>query len=415
MAWSDTWDAAFIYWGARDLENDVDLPSVKHLLADLCNAIQERQRYRFDEQEAWMIGDRSTVMDPEPDDFRGTLLNTSDLTPEKLTMPEICSELLSRLEGLFAAGGGIDAQFYTDDTFTTHLTYAAAVTAAAGLSQEQLEEVDGDGKLKNWRQRGWWETLRAVVEQARYVEVRCGGRSGEADQDVYGWDTSYPDFERGVDVSRQDAWENFWETEGAGPFVGIGISGKYIWFPAVMAVPYEWWYENAIYSRWNDLPIAWDSDEKFETGTGYVARDFPIPKTAHNGKLRGVLYAYCEEIKWAKDFAGTQRDSGEPDISDFSLDLEFLGGEYSMEGTLDNTASFSVVGTGDADGTDTLTVTMPTTAPAMVCEGGYLPDGHDDPELIFEIGLLFSGQLAAGVRHINAQFDLNSVVDYPAA
>lgn len=408
--WHAAWDADFVFWGGYDLANAVDLPSVKHLLADLCNAVNERWRLRFDAEISWMIADRTTTTTPVYDDFVGTLLDIDDLTPSMATLPELCETLRDKVEELFAAGTH-RAGWYTDSTFATVLTYAAAVSNVGLMSEADLEAVNGGGTLLNWGQRDWWDTLRGVVEQARYLESRVGISVGAATADWYGFPpgSNYPD------GTRQELWDY-----DAGNVNGSSTVRSYLGCRALGSYTYtnssSWSHDDgalntyAVFEKCRDRSVEWDSDYN---ETLSAARDYPPPKTAHNGKLMAQLSANFEVI-WTP--GGGLRESGEPAIEDLSLDLTVLGAAATIYG--DNTISSPVNPLWveieeDPDGTDAVECDLDGTAPPIIPDGGYEPDDYD-PGAGSSI-VDFEADMLVTLQRINAQFDLNSVFDYPAA
>jgi hypothetical protein len=441
MAWNEAWEANTVYIGGHDMVNDVDLPSVKHLLADVCNAIQERYRYRFDSQYFWKLADKTLAIDVEPNDFKGAIVNRIGAAFDYYAVSELCNDVVENLKSLFDGYNTTNREgFYTDDTFSTGLTFADAVSNAGLLTQEQLEEKDELDNIKNWRDRRWWDTLRAVLEQAKFVEIRCKIENGDLTIDRCGFvDTgTYAS----LNMTRQDLWDTsvFTNVDTFTGGIGYRFTGSYI-YDKFDGTNEEWLWGGGsaslsdltlkyLYEKRPNREFSWDSDYK-RSGSSWVLRSFPIPKAAHNGKVPVRLDPFWA-LWWASGtnmVAVPDHESTEPVPTDFSLDVSVFGEDATVtyDEWLDSSSQPSgdwVIGTADPDGTDDFVCDLPTTAPAVICEDGYVPDTYDATPPTNAGRVYFGSELPNGhytdggrievsIGRLNAQFNLESVLDYP--
>jgi hypothetical protein len=418
-----------VYIGGYDYVLGEDLPSVKHLLADLCNAINERRKYYLDSKIAWKIADGTTKTDPVPDDFKGMRLNSNQDPLDGHVLPEVLVQLLSGIGSCLInttiADFGIslkDTGYFTDATYTTRWTWD---TLLADVGLLDYGEVSN---LNNWRSPLWWLTLRGVVERLRYLEIQAGMDLGGGDA-VYSGPEIFP-YET---TTRSDLWD---DESGA---VGEIYQGAYH-FPMPYWVGYTFGVTliygggggtryisqttkyGELFKRWsfrkaNSFPILWDTDyppvetdnlglpPTYEFGP---AKTYPPPKAAHNGTIVVRFDTGRADSRGSYEgrlISGSALDWNEetsPDPDDMVLDLLFAGEAFTVNA---DDGEFWMSITASPDGTDELAVDFSGGMPLSVPDGSFTPS---DPSANF----VASGEFLATIRQINAQFDLNSVYTY---
>lgn len=140
MAWSSTW-AQSSY-----TNNDV-----KFLLADLCNAINERLNIISIKVNFNIYG--GTSQTPTSSDFVGM-----PVTGGSSTWSGVCAQIDSAIDTLFPS-----TTVWLDSTFTTQYT-RAAILSAIGYSEADIAST-------NWRSPNFYKGIKAMMPYARYLAV----------------------------------------------------------------------------------------------------------------------------------------------------------------------------------------------------------------------------------------------------
>jgi hypothetical protein len=183
MAWHSTWEEDQIVTGGQDSVTELDLPSLKYLLADLCNAINERYAFIPGSPIAFTINS-GTSTTPEPSDFVGMSINEISETYDEI------------LAGIFDFYGTSSGDWYKPDYSDTWSR--SEVLADAGYTTADI------GK-DNWRNKSFYLALRAMLERARYL---IGIDNAPDLDDVISFGESDPQPSSGADNSVEDAWDS---------------------------------------------------------------------------------------------------------------------------------------------------------------------------------------------------------------
>lgn len=152
MGWNALWTESTIYLGGYDLVSDSELPNLKYLLADLCNAINERRdlvgtRYPFP------VADGSNDA-PVASDFVGLPVEAN--TGNDLHI--LFENLVSTVKDFFT--GPTYNVWYKPD-FSAKWTWATAL-AEVGITEEDLDVSRALTKTS-------YESLRSLIELCRYA------------------------------------------------------------------------------------------------------------------------------------------------------------------------------------------------------------------------------------------------------
>jgi len=361
-------------------------------------------------------------------------LNSNQDPLEGHVLPEVLAQLISGvgacLTNTTVSDGGIslkDTGYFTDATYNTRWTWETLLDDVGLLDYGEVTNID------NWRSPSWWMTLRGVVERLRYLEIQAGMERGGGDA-VY---TGPEDISTGT-TDRDETWTI---ESGAATDIDVGstfpawtgysfncfiISGTpATYFPYILKTGTT---DHAVFIKSKEFPVDWDTDYKqaIDIVSGEppayvlgVARTYPPPKSAHNGKLiirvelgrEDTRSGYLGEllngadISWKDgDFSGVD-ESATPTLSDMELDLSFAGSSFpSLGDDANDWLEIMASPDGSSDFSSNFTSDLPVSLPS----DGYEPD--DGPGTSVIVG----GQFWATLKQINAQFDLNSAYTYSA-
>jgi len=222
MAWTALWTESTIYLGGYDLISDSELPNLKYLLADLCNAINER-RDLVGSRYAFPVADGSNDA-PVAADFVGLPVEAN--TGNDLHI--LFESLVSTVEDFFT--GPTYNVWYKPD-FSAKWTWATAL-AEVGIAEEDLDRSRALTKTS-------YESLKSLIELCRYaiaenISISYSGNSTSyASENKVG--SSYPipyvgqdpSYDGGVPNSADDAWgeiERFTESGSDNPNLGYSLS-----------------------------------------------------------------------------------------------------------------------------------------------------------------------------------------------
>jgi hypothetical protein len=140
MGWSSAWS-----------ETNLSINDVKYLLADICNAINERLDF-ISTKVNWLTFS-GTSQTPTANDFVGC-----QVTGTSNSWSEICKQIDSAINTLFPTSG--DTQWY-NSTFTDAYTRAEILTA--------IGYTEADIDYTNWRNRSFYLAIKSMMPYARYV------------------------------------------------------------------------------------------------------------------------------------------------------------------------------------------------------------------------------------------------------
>lgn len=142
MAWSATWSQS------EFTNNDV-----KFLLADLCNAINERLGAIGSSKINWTTIS-GTSQTPTDSSFVGM-----QITQSSGSWYSVCGQIETGINTLFSTN-----KFYTDTDFDDTLTKAEALTNAGYVSNDTSASI-------NWRNEVFYRSAKALLMQLRYGRI----------------------------------------------------------------------------------------------------------------------------------------------------------------------------------------------------------------------------------------------------
>jgi len=188
MAWSSTWSQSSY------TNNDV-----KFLLADLCNAINERLNIISTKVDFNIYG--GTSQSPTSSSFVGM-----PVTGGASTWSGVCAQIDSAIDTLFPS-----TTVWLDSTFTTQYT-RAAILSAIGYTESDIAS-------SNWRSPNFYKGIKAMMPYARYLAVNQ--LQSILTPYFYGIDGVSPPAP--YDSDPQIAWDNATDEQGI-EADGIGAS-----------------------------------------------------------------------------------------------------------------------------------------------------------------------------------------------
>lgn len=241
MAWNEAWDASTIYIGAHDFVSSEDLPSVKHLLEDLCLAIQERHRLLKQDSCEFITATDLNIEEPTAADFVGASIQY---------VKTMLQAMIDNLEGMVSGSG---PRFFKDDSFVDLYTgLEDLIDDVAMMDYAEWIELP-------WRQFYFWETFQAAVKKLRYMtrDITVTGGSGSREEGTL-------DEANGVDgLSPQDSWDSLTTVAtGNGTLImyameGVPGSGQPAYYLGNCLSTYFYGWQNMMPRRIQSSEFSW--------------------------------------------------------------------------------------------------------------------------------------------------------------
>lgn len=370
MGWTALWTESTIYLGGYDLVSDSELPNLKYLLADLCNAINERRdlvgtRYPFP------VADGSNDA-PVASDFVGLPVEAN--TGNDLHI--LFESLVSTVEDFFT--GPTYNVWYKPD-FSAKWTWATAL-AEVGITEEDLDRSMALTKKS-------YEALKSLVELCRYAIAQnimfssSGNLTSYYSEDKVG--SSFPlpyvgQTVNGSPNSSSDAWGNieaFSDTDtSSNPNLNYSLTrvGRE---PVPPSSYYPEWYRAQKTGDSVTFNISYSGPFTAGTFLTYVgvllaettgtSPESVTSVSAMEGDLDGASFTYTPAT---------------PYPSQTEITLDFLSDD------------------------PVLTIEIPGSAPfTFDTSSGYQPEYN-----YYSFGLIVT------LKSVDAQFDMNTAYSYPA-
>jgi hypothetical protein len=178
MAWNAVWS-----------QSEISINDVKYLLADICNAINERLDI-INEAEIDWITFTGTSQSPAASDFVG--MEVMDQTD---SWYEVCQQIDSAINTLFPT----NTIWWKSSSFAAQYTRAEILTA--------IGYVEADIDASAWRTKNFYLAVKAMMPYARYYTENT---IPSADPNIFYH--SDPN-----DTDAQTAWDNATTSTGTGP------------------------------------------------------------------------------------------------------------------------------------------------------------------------------------------------------
>ena len=402
--------------------DDEELPSVKHLLADVCNAINERVRWAFNFELEFLVANGDELPDVVPDDFVGARVRKDNSSGESF-IEDILDDIITKLKARFTAipvTNRVFVGFYTDDSFDTTWTWDNICDDVGLLTSEEMENV------LNWRQRDYWLTLRGIIERMRYIKISAGCYPYNVAGRVIhsAGDGPPPQTMRNV----HEPYEN-WESQyfdGSANWLGYETTNatepppreipSYGYTDSPPFDPYATHGYNEFISC-DEIGFVWDSDYLHEGGIPNefgALRTFPIPKSAATNLVTVSAANPCDLLWYNNQLWNPARPETEDDSPSQSIAYDIDFGGQTINISNGNSVKDLTFG---PDGDETVTWERPESMPTSYPDFPYIPDAFYDPSNpFFEVGgsCEITGGWVYQPTFIYVGFDVNSVTDYPA-